>query len=86
MDNCETSLNWGGYLIDWVGHSYVTNCKDQTNHRQVRDIFKSLISLNRVNINRLISLNRVTTNQNGGFLSFWGKIALENLLIFKKEA
>ena len=40
------------------GHSYVTNCKYQTNHVKVRDIFYSLISL-----------DRVKTNQNGRFLS-----------------
>ena len=57
------------------GHSYVTNCKYQTNHVKVRDIFYSLISL-----------DRVKTNQNGRFLSFWGKIALKNLLISEKEA
>ena len=33
----------------------------------------------------LISLDRVKTNQNGRFLSFGGKIAYKNLLIFEKE-
>ena len=41
----------------------------------IRDNFKSLISL-----------DRVMTNQNGGFLSFLGRIAFNNLLIFEKEA
>ena len=39
-----------------------------------------------ISIKSLISLDRVETNQNGGFLSFGGKIAFKNLLIFKKEA
>ena len=74
VDICKTSLNWG--LSNRLGgHGYVTNCKDKTNHAQDRDVFKSLISLNMVN-----------TNQNGEFLSFWGKIVFKNLLTSEKEA
>ena len=69
MDICETSLNWG-YLIDFL-MSLIAKIK-QT---QVRDIFKSLISL-----------GRVKTNQNSGFLSFLGKTVFKNLFIFEKEA
>ena len=65
---CETSLNWG-YLIDFL-MSLIAKIK-QT---QVRDIFKSLISL-----------GRVKSNQNGGFFFLWGKIAFKNLLIFEKK-
>jgi hypothetical protein len=43
-------------------------------HAQIRDIFESLISL-----------DRVKTNQNGGFLYFGDKIAFKNLLIFEKK-
>ena len=60
----------------WGGHIYVTNRKDQTNHAQVRDIFNSLISL-----------DKVETNQNSRFFCFWGKmIAFKDLLISEKEA
>ena len=68
LDICEISFDWG-VSNRLRGHSYVTNCKDQTNHAQDRDIFKSLLSV-----------DGVKTNQNGGFLSFRGKIALKNLL------
>ena len=34
----------------------------------------------------LTSLDRVKADQNGTFLSLWGKIAFKNLLIFIKEA
>ena len=46
----------------------------QTMHK-LRIMFKSLISLGRVN-----------TDQNGGFFSFWGKIAFKNQLISEKAA
>ena len=39
-----------------------------------------------ISFKSLISLDRVKTNQNGGFLSFWGKINFRNLLISEKEA
>ena len=32
-----------------------------------------------------MSLDRAKTNQNGGFLSFWGKIAFETFLFSKKK-
>ena len=68
-------LIWG-YLIDWGGHIHVTYCKDQTFHAQVRDICKSLISIDRFK----------TSDQNSKFLSFGGKMVIKNLLIFEKEA
>ena len=73
MDICKTSLNWGVFNR-LRGHSHVTNCKYKTNYAQVRVIFKSLIRL-----------DRVDTNQSGGFVSFWVKIAFKNLFIFEKE-
>ena len=40
-------------------------------------------SLDRVETNKN---NRVETNKNGRFLSFGGKIAFNNLVLFEKEA
>ena len=54
-------LIWGGYPIDWGVTVISLIAKIKQNHEQVRDIFRSLISL-----------NGVKTNQNGIFLSFWG--------------
>ena len=54
------SNRWGGV----IAMSLIAKIK------QVRDIFKSLISL-----------ERVKTNQNGGFLTFGRKIAFKNVPI-----
>ena len=48
VEICKRSLNWG-YILDLGSHSYVTNCEDEMNHGQLRDTFKSLIRLGRVN-------------------------------------
>ena len=55
-------------------HSYVTHCKNCTNHAKVRGTFKTLTSL-----------DRIKANQNGTFLYFWGNIVFENMLIFETE-
>ena len=55
-------------------HSYVTHCKNWTNHAKVRGIFKTLTSL-----------DRVKANQNGTFLYFWGDIVFETCFFSKQK-